>query len=208
MAMLAIAISAQSTHSSRALSTAIFLSIALLFSCLPLSAEQLLPKDQGRFLVATDQLEHTPFQRAVILITHHSERGATGLTINRPSDIPLRKIFPHSQQLSQQNDSLYLGGPVSTNAIFVLLRTNHPSKNMHHIAKNIYFSTANNAFPNPSHLSSRVYAGYAGWSPGQLQAEIDRADWTLVHTKPSIICEKNPQDLWHRLSKSWAGQWL
>jgi len=184
------------------------LSLILLFSSFSLAAEQSLPKSQGRFLVATEQLDHTSFHQAVILITHHSERGATGLTINRPTKIPLRKIFPHTQQLKQKEDSLYLGGPVSTNAIFVLLRTNQPSKNMHHIAKNIYFSTANSAFSNAFNGTSRVYAGYAGWSPGQLQAEIDRGDWTLMHTEPNIIFEKKPQNLWQRLSKRWSGQWL
>ena len=194
-------------HLPRSNLATIFLSLILGFSCTPLAAEQSAPNDQGRFLVATEQLNNTSFKNAVILITHHSQRGATGLTINRPTDIPLGKIFPHSQQL-QSKDSLYLGGPVSTNAIFFLLRTNHPGHGMHHIAANIYFSTAKNALSNPINGTSRIYAGYAGWSPGQLQKEIERGDWILVHTEPSIIFDSNSDDLWQRLSKHWSGLWI
>lgn len=185
-----------------------FLSLILLFSYPSLAAKQALPENQGLFLVATEQLEGTSFQEAVILITHNSERGATGLTINRPTNIPLKEAFPHSKQFTQQHDPLYLGGPVSANAIFVLLRTDQPSQHMHHIAKDIYFSTAKNAFINPINGTSRTYAGYAGWGPGQLKVEIDRGDWILLHTEPGIIFEKTPRELWQRLSKRWSGQWL
>lgn len=195
------------THARMSITTAL-LALLLLFNVSDLSAEQSLAENQGIFLVATKKLDNTSFQQAVILVTHYSKKGATGLTINRPTNIPLEKIFPHARQLSQKNDSLYLGGPVSTNAIFILLRTEKPTENMHRIAKNIYFSTAKNAYLNPTNGTSRTYAGYAGWGPGQLQTEIDRGDWILVHTEPSIIFEKIPGELWQRLSKRWSGQWL
>ncbi|MBL1277415.1 MAG: YqgE/AlgH family protein [Ectothiorhodospiraceae bacterium] len=172
------------------------------------AAPKSLPTDQGLFLVATDQLEGTGFQETVILITHYSKRGATGLTINRPTTIPLQQAFPRIQQLNQRTDPLYLGGPVSTNAIFVLMSTDHPRKNMHLIANNIYFSTANNAFKQPLAAQSRTYAGYTGWAPGQLQAEINRGDWLLVHTQPDIIFEEDPGVLWQRLIKRWSGDWI
>ena len=163
---------------------------------------------QGRFLVATEQLDGTSFQQAVILITHHSERGATGLAINRPTDIPLKQLFPRIPQLRQRTDPLYLGGPISTNAIFVLLRTEHPQQGMHLIADNIYFATAQNAFRYPLDTHSRTYAGYTGWAAGQLQDEIDRGDWLLIQTQPGIIFDDDPGGLWKRLIKGWSGQWL
>lgn len=188
--------------------TTLFITLFLILLCTTVTAERTLPEDQVLFLVATEQLEGTSFQETVILLTHYSARGATGLTINRPTDIPVEKILPRIPQLKLLNESLYLGGPVSTNAIFVLLRTDQPGENMHRIAKDIYFSTAKNAFSDPISGSSRTYAGYAGWAAGQLQAEIARGDWLLVHTEPGIIFEKNPDKIWHRLSKRWSGQWL
>jgi putative transcriptional regulator len=185
-----------------------YIFLGLLLTCSPTIAGPSLPEDQSMFLVATEQLDNTSFQEAVILITHNSPRGATGLTINRPTDIALQKVFPHVQQFRQTKGSLFLGGPVSTNAIFVLLRTDQPTQNMHRIARNIYFSTAQNAFSHPFITSSRIYAGYTGWAPGQLQSEIDRGDWILVHTDSNIIFENEPGDIWQRLNKRWSGLWL
>lgn len=169
-------------------------------------------EDDAIFLVATEQLHGSSFQQAVILLTHFSNRGATGLTINRPAGISLQQAFPRIRQLLQRTEPLYLGGPVSTNAIFVLLRTLQPSNTMHRIAGDIYFSTGQNAFSRPAEAiansSTRTYAGYAGWAPGQLQSEIGRGDWLMVHTDPRIIFEEDVKGLWQRLTKRWSGKWI
>lgn len=166
------------------------------------------PQQRGMFLVATGNLDGTSFQQAVILMTHYSPRGATGLTINRPSNISLKQAFPQIDQLQQRSDPLYLGGPVNTNAIFVLVHMDTPPQNMHLIANNIYFSTAKNAFRYPLTPDSRTYAGYAGWGAGQLQQEIDRGDWLLVHTPADIIFEQAPERLWQTLYTRWSGNWI
>ena len=164
------------------------------------------------FLVATDQLHGTSFEQTVILLTHYSKQGATGLTINRPSDILLREALPNIRQLKQRKDVLYLGGPVSSNAIFMLIRTLQPSNNMHRIGDDIYFSTGKHAFSaafkETSPSGVRTYAGYAGWGPGQLQHEISRGDWLMIHTHPQIIFEKDTDSLWRRLSRKWSGEWI
>lgn len=168
--------------------------------------------DDAIFLVATEQLHGSSFQQAVILLTHFSERGATGLTINRPTGISLQQAFPHIRQLLHRTEPLYLGGPVSTNAIFVLLRTPKPNNTMHRIADDIYFATGKNAFSRPAEdiakSISRTYAGYAGWAPGQLQNEISRGDWLMVHTHPKIIFQEDTESLWHQLTKRWKGKWI
>jgi putative transcriptional regulator len=168
--------------------------------------------DESVFLVATEQLHGTSFQQTVILLTHYSKRGATGLTINRPTDVPLQQALPRIRQLKKRGDLLYLGGPVSTNAIFVLLRTLQPGNNMHRIAGDIYFATGKNVFKNLSDSITanevRTYAGYAGWAAGQLQNEIERGDWLMIHTHPKIIFEEDPESLWYRLTKRWKGKWI
>jgi len=170
------------------------------------------PDNEGVFLVATDKLSNSSFQHAVILLTHFSDRGATGLTINRPTGISLQQAFPRIRQLRQRTDPLYLGGPVSTNAIFVLLRTQQPDNKMHRITNDIYFSTGKNvfsrSFDSSQNSASRTYAGYAGWAAGQLQNEINRGDWLMVHTNPKIIFEKDTDNLWRRLTQRWNGKWI
>lgn len=182
--------------------------VSLLFISLPGNGQAGPEPRSGLFLVATDQLYGTSFQEAVILLTHYSPRGATGLTINRPTDIPLNQAFPHIEQLNQFNDPLFLGGPVKENAIFVLVQTLEPRKGMHLITDNLYFSTGRNAFGNPLNGTARAYAGYAGWAPGQLQHEINRGDWLVVKTSPAIVFDENLAGLWQRLKNRWSGNWI
>ncbi len=169
-------------------------------------------KNTGVFLVATEQLHGSSFQQTVILLTHYNKRGATGLAINRPAGIPLQQAFPGVHQLQQSTDPLYLGGPVNTNSIFVLLRTQQPGKNMHRIADDIYFATGKNVFTHSfkpaTHTATRTYAGYAGWAAGQLQNEINRGDWMIVRSHPKIVFEEDSESLWQHLSKRWIGKWI
>lgn len=164
--------------------------------------------DEGVFLVATERLEGTGFQGTVILLTHSNSRGATGLTINRPTDIPLNRAFPHTPPLRRQTSRLFMGGPVKTNAIFALVRTSQPRKGMHRVADNIYFATGQAAFSGPLEGHLRAYAGYAGWAPGQLQQEIADGDWLVVRTDPAIVFDKDTAGLWQRLTHRWSGRWL
>jgi putative transcriptional regulator len=179
---------------------------------LKVSGPTLAPQ-KGRFLVATDNLANTSFQETVILVTHYSERGATGITINRPADVPMNEAFPSVKELSEVNDTLYLGGPVKTNGIFVLMQTKQPHAGMKKITDNIYFTVGLTAvihsIPKAKEgEETRAYAGFAGWAPGQLDAEIKRGDWIIVDTDPSIVFDEDPGALWQRLRKSWAGNWI
>jgi len=187
--------------------TAALLSLLLLA---PATASEVTDSDnESVFLIATDQLQGSGFARTVILITHFSGRGGTiGLVINRPSDIALKDAFPNLEQLQQNRDRLYLGGPVSTQSVFVLLRSKQPVKGMIHLIKDIYFSPGPRVLAQPKRGERRVYAGYAGWAPGQLQMEIDRGDWQVIRDDPGIVFEKNISSLWQRLSKSWSGNWI
>ncbi len=161
------------------------------------------------FLIATDQLRGSGFARTVILMTHFGGRGVTtGLVINRPSDIALKKAFPSFTPLQKSRDKLYLGGPVNTQSVFVLLRSKQPVKGMIHLIKNIYFAPGSRVLAQPLEGDRRVYAGYAGWAPGQLQMEIDRGDWQVIRNDPGIVFKKDISSLWQRLSKSWSGNWI
>ncbi len=169
--------------------------------------------DNCIFLVATDQLAHSSFKETVILITHHSERGATGLAINRPSEYHLNEIFPEEKKLRRFKDEVYLGGPVHANSVFVLMRTKRPHANMYKIAKDLYFTAGVNALAHGLENSSgdehaRAYVGYTGWAPGQLEHEIYRGDWIVVHADPDIVFDQDHRTVWKKLLKSWSGQWI
>lgn len=182
---------------------------ALIFLCAAspaLSADD--AHNKGLFLVATEQLDSTSFRQTVILITHFSPHGATGLAINRPSDVPLHEAFPEIGPLQPSADILFLGGPVSGNVISILVRTPHPGDGMQHIAADLYFATGQTALEQPIDAATRIYAGYTGWAPGQLQAEVERGDWVVMENDPQIIFEENAESLWVRLYRTLSGKWI
>lgn len=192
---------------------ALFLAACL--SLLPLAAtwagkpEAEGDEEKSVFLVATDQLDGTSFEQTVIFMVHFGGRGGTtGLAINRPTDIPLSEAFPNIPRQAGSDDVLYLGGPVSTQSIFVLLRTPSPKKGMMHLVKDIYFVPGHHVLGVEIEGESRAYAGYTGWAPGQLQAEIDRGDWQVVREDPALVFEKDTSKLWLQLSRQWSGSWI
>ena len=176
------------------------------------ASPQLEPK-KGRFLVATSNLAQTSFKETVIFVTHYSSRGATGIAINRPANIPMKEAFPSVKELENINDTIFLGGPVKTDGIFVLMKTKRPHAGMREVVDNIYFTVGINAVIHgvPKSVegeATRAYAGYSGWAPGQLQAEIERGDWIIVEADPGIIFDENPDNVWKQLTKLWSGNWI
>jgi len=168
-------------------------------------------KDDGKsvFLVASDQLDGTGFEKTVVLMVHFGgRRGTTGLTINRPSNLTLKEAFPNIERLRGNDDALYLGGPVSSQSVFVLLRTKQPKKGMMRLIKDIYFTPGHQILAETIEGESRAYAGYAGWAPGQLQTEIDRGDWHVIRQNPDIIFDQDTATLWQQLSRRWSGNWI
>lgn len=169
--------------------------------------------DTGIFLVATEQLENTSFAQTVILITHNSEKGAAGLAINRPSQYHLNELFPKQRELRRHPDAVFLGGPVQGDSIFVLMRTKRPHAGMYQVARDLYFAAGLDALSHGlKNLGDkelvRAYVGFSGWAPGQLDAEIARGDWLVVHANTDIIFDENNDSVWQRLYKTWTGQWI
>jgi len=168
---------------------------------------------KGRFLVATNKLDKSSFSHTVVFITHYSGRGATGIAVNRSAKIPLEQAFPKQKKLHGVKDTLFLGGPVRTDAIFVLMQTKRPHAGMRNITENIYFTIGIEAITHglpkiEDGEFTRAYVGYTGWAPGQLQAEIDRGDWLVIDADPSIIFEMDYTEIWGNLYNTWSGRWV
>ncbi|MFV2057820.1 MAG: YqgE/AlgH family protein [Thiohalomonadales bacterium] len=169
--------------------------------------------NKGVILVATNNLRNSSFKESVILVTHNTVRGTTGIAINKPSNIPLRQYFPNSEQVKKYNGHIYYGGPVGSKNIFLLINTEKQQSGMYRVADGLYFTRGIDLlrsnidkYNNEDHI--RAYAGYAGWGPGQLQNEIDRGDWTIVRSDPSVVFAADQETLWNRLNKSHSGRWI
>jgi putative transcriptional regulator len=137
------------------------------------------------------------FWRTVVLIVEHSDEGALGLVLNRPSETTVAEAVTELEQLLDADDPLYVGGPVQPSALIVLAEFDQPGD-----AALIAFEDigvlANGAQDDPS-LSvrrGRAFVGHAGWGPGQLDDEVERGDWILEPARRDDAFTGHPLDLW------------
>jgi putative transcriptional regulator len=183
------------------------LSLVLLAAliCLVQALAQTTPIDPltpGTIVVASEKLTDPHFAYTVVLITRHEPNGEImGVILNRPMDLSIAKAFP---QMHGSNDPVFDGGPVSEEAVQALLRTSDKPDTAQHILADVY-SVARKALLEKSINDKipvskfRVYLGYAGWGPSQLENELRLGAWTVVHGSKYIFDAK-PSTLWDRLN--------
>ncbi|MEE9552554.1 MAG: YqgE/AlgH family protein [Gammaproteobacteria bacterium] len=171
--------------------------------------------DKGIFLIAGQSLDDPNFSKTVILITDYSADGTAGLVINRQTKVPVIKALPKLEKLMPATEHLYLGGPVDTN-IFSLLAESDidlPSTQAKHIFSNVYIIVTIDLLDQlirekEDDQSFKMYVGYAGWAPGQLETELLRGDWYLWHANKDTIFNKAPDTIWNELINRVSAKWV
>ena len=165
--------------------------------------------------MATPLLEHPTFRRTVILMLDHTEEGALGVVVNRPSDVPLGAVLPDWQQHASAPGQLYTGGPVSPDSALCLAQVPGDSAEPDGVRRIIGALALVDLDTGPGHLKGavsglRVFAGYAGWSPGQLEGEIDEGSWFVVDSEAGDAFTGRPERLWPRVLRRQGGRlaWL
>lgn len=160
----------------------------------------------GRLLVATPLLTEATFARSVILLLQaDDEDGALGLVLNRPTGTAVGEVLPDWQPLAAEPGVVFTGGPVQPNAAICLGhgRPGGPAVAAYSVlegAPGTALGTVDlDASPDDVHRAVsevRVFAGYAGWSPGQLEAEVEEGAWWVVEALPSDAFTDRPEQLW------------
>ena len=176
------------------------------------SSPQVKPS-KGRFLVASRQLTDSQFSKTVVLLLQYDRHGAMGLIINQPTEVKLHKILPEIEGLQQRSDTIYHGGPVAKNQLMLLIRTGNPPEGSHHVFNDIYISSSRTVIERmisdpAAEERFRVYAGYSGWAPGQLDQEISRGGWHILLADPETVFEKASRDIWPELIRRSSAQWV
>jgi putative transcriptional regulator len=156
----------------------------------------------GKLLIAERGLPDPNFSQTVILLIEYREDGAVGVVINRKTDVPLARAFPKLNRVPEAA-RIYAGGPVATTRMLGLLRARTATPNVRHIVSDVYLAAereplegliASGADPN----RFRVYFGYAGWGPGQLQREAIEGAWHVVPGDAAIVFDPEPESIWRR----------
>jgi len=152
------------------------------------------------FLLLSDAALFDPnFRRTVVLIGHHDDEGAVGLVLNRPLEVAADEAVPALADLVSPGDLLSEGGPVQPDAAVVIAEFDDPSKAQLVAFGDVGFLPEET---DPAGLGglrrARVFAGYAGWGPGQLEAEMAEGSWLVVPAIADDVFGQEPERLWER----------
>jgi putative transcriptional regulator len=157
----------------------------------------------GRLLVATEEVRGEIFARTVILLLHYNETGAMGLVVNRPTEVTLGEMLTNPKALSGYRDStLYWGGPVQMSSVRGLLCSDSPPKGAATIVDKVHLVSFDEAMAkgrtDPADL--RLFIGYAGWAPGQLERELAIRSWEVLPASAELVFADDPAGIWQLLA--------
>lgn len=155
----------------------------------------------GRLLVANPLLPDPNFDRTVVLLLAYNDDGAFGLVLNRPSQMDVGEPLPQWEHLAAEPAVLFLGGPVQHQAVICLARNaSDPAGDdtWREVAPGVgTLDLDSDPGEVPGSVRQvRLFAGYAGWSAGQLEGEIGAGAWWVVDAEPEDAFTLDPDELW------------
>lgn len=153
---------------------------------------------RGQLLVAAPSMQDPNFARTVVLVGEHNEEGALGVVLNRRSETAVEEAVPDLADLVQSQDAVHVGGPVQPSAVLVLAEFDHPEADQTMVVDHVGFlAVDDDSERDVSELRrARVFAGYAGWGPGQLENELEHEDWIIEPANGDDVFAEDPGALW------------
>jgi len=154
--------------------------------------------EQGRVLISEPLLNDSYFKRSVVLLTEYSGDGAVGFVLNKPIDLPINEVI---DDFPKFNATIYVGGPVAKDSIHFLHTLPDLIPNSIHVKDNIYWGgdferikeLVSEGLIKPSQI--RFFLGYSGWSPKQLDEEIENNAWLISEINSEKIMQPD-HSLW------------
>ncbi|MBD7917623.1 YqgE/AlgH family protein [Cellulomonas sp. Sa3CUA2] len=163
----------------------------------------------GRLLVATPGLQDGSFRRSVVLVLEHTEEGALGVVLDRPLDVDASAVLPQWQDHLSAPGRLFQGGPVARDTALALadLPDADAPPGVRHLSPRlgVVDLEAPPALVVDAVRALRVFIGYAGWSAGQLDHEIEVGGWFVVDAEPGDVFSADPRGLWRRVLRRQPG---
>ena len=167
------------------------------------------PLSEGTFLVATRDLLDPNFAKTVLLLLEYSTDGAMGVIVNRRTDLKLSELVTEIEGLEGLEHHVFLGGPVAPEELTLLVHTSKEPDESFRVLDDVWASQsrklleqlAKGAKKKPKKRTEfRVYSGYAGWAPYQLDAEVARGDWLVIPADGGTVFSDNPPRVWRGLA--------
>lgn len=166
------------------------------------------PPARGRFLVARRGMPDPRFARTVVLLIAYGDEGAMGLIVNRATRLDLNALWAPAASA----DVAWYGGPVQSNVASALIdNATPPSEGTIRVLDGLHYSTEREILEGlmraPDATRFRIYLGYAGWAPQQLDAELARGDWHVRSATLEQVFSDEGERLWESLLPA-RGRWV
>ena len=163
---------------------------------------------RGRLLLAGPNLRDPNFFRTVVLMLDHDAAGALGVVLNRPTDYPIVSALPQWAAAVCEPDVVFVGGPIAPENAIALgqLRSGHAEPAAwNRVTGDIGIVNLEAGGPIRELSNIRIFAGYAGWAPGQLEGELAANGWIVLDSTTTDTCTPMPQALWQDVLKRQPG---
>jgi putative transcriptional regulator len=163
---------------------------------------------RGQLLVSGGSLFDPNFRHTVILIGEHNAEGVLGVILNRPSELTVEDAFPELADAVRPGEHLFLGGPVRAQSAVLLARLADPRHADVLVFDSIGFLVGDVTEDSRKAVRrARVFAGYAGWGAGQLEAEMESGSWILEPAREEDVFTDDPDSLWSRVLERKGGRY-
>ena len=179
-----------------------WIAVSLLLAATTAQAQQNLPAN-GLFLIAKPSLADPNFSRTVVLVTQTEDASTVGVIINRPTALKLSQFLSNEFPTGNYREPIFDGGPVMRQAIVSVFRSETmPSATAFHVLKDVYLTM------HPDNIAGlladpaaryRLYAGFSGWMPRQLQSEFMRDGWHVLPADEATVFRGGVDGLWEEL---------
>lgn len=161
---------------------------------------------QGSILIMERDAPDPLFAHSVIVLARYEKSGTVGLMLHYRSNIPIQEALHGLAGAENRRDPMFVGGPVEMDSVMGLLRTSTPPAQGSRVAGKVYLVASKEQIQSaltttkmPSDL--RMFLGYTGWAPGQLEHEVELGGWWVFDYDESLVFDDHPETLWDRLIK-------
>jgi putative transcriptional regulator len=164
---------------------------------------------RGKLLVASPALVDPNFFRTVVLITEHNDEGAMGIVLNRPSEMLVAEVVSELAAVAGHEAPVFVGGPVQPDALVLLAEFADLEAAAWIVVADVGLASADVDLDELAGAvrRGRVYAGYSGWGPGQLEAEMEVDSWIVEPPLPAELFPEDPESMWSDVLARKGGQY-
>lgn len=159
---------------------------------------------QGVLLVATASIAGSMFDKSVVLVTRTPADETIGVIVNRPLDVPPPADLAALPGVGARLHPVHRGGPLAPATYFAIAETDAAPPGTLAAADGVRFAAGQGSlkalFDAVGNGRVKLFLGYAGWAPGQLESEIARGHWQALRVDPEVLFDPAPATLWERLS--------